>query len=243
MANFALPCTILFIILMSSFYSGYGSRSYIGEMNTSPNEKTWCVAKAGTSDDVLQSNIDFACSQPQVDCGPIQSGAPCFLPDDQINHASYAMNSYFQNYGKTPETCDFSGSGIIVTLDPSYGSRSYVGEMDTLPNEKTWCVAKNGTSGDVLQSNLDFACSQAQVDCGPIQSGAPCFLPDDLINHASYAMNSYFQNYGKTPESCDFRGSGVIVTLDPSQYGCDGWLWYGGDGMRFDGRLGDGVPF
>ncbi|KAL5841241.1 hypothetical protein ACOSQ3_011844 [Xanthoceras sorbifolium] len=113
-----------------------------------------------------------------------------------------------------------------------YGSSSYVGEiLDTLPAEKTWCVAKNGTSGDVLQSNLDFACSQAQVDCGPIQSGASCFLPDDLINHASYAMNSYFQNYGKTPESCDFRGSGVIVTLDPS------------DGMRFDGRLGDVVPF
>ncbi|KAL5839141.1 hypothetical protein ACOSQ3_011845 [Xanthoceras sorbifolium] len=134
-----------------------------------------------------------------------------------------------------------------------YGSRSYIGEMNTSPNEKTWCVAKAGTSDDVLQSNIDFACSQPQVDCGPIQSGAPCFLPDDQINHASYAMNSYFQNYGKTPETCDFSGSGIIVTLDPSNRsiwfdGCDGWLRFdGGDGLRFDGghdgRLGDGVPF
>ncbi|KAH7565122.1 hypothetical protein JRO89_XS09G0137400 [Xanthoceras sorbifolium] len=88
-----------------------------------------------------------------------------------------------------------------------YGRRSYVGEMDTLPNEKTWCVAKGGTSGDVLQSNLDFACSQDKVDCEPIQSSAPCILPDDVINHDSYTMNSYFHNYGKTYESCNFRGS------------------------------------
>ncbi|KAL5774056.1 hypothetical protein ACOSP7_011613 [Xanthoceras sorbifolium] len=125
MANFALSCTILFIILMSSFYSGYGSRSYVGEMDTLPNEKTWCVAKNGTSGDVLQSNLDFACSQAQVDCGPIQSGAPCFLPDDLISHTSYAMNSYFQNYGKTPESCDFRGSGVIVTLDPSHDACTY----------------------------------------------------------------------------------------------------------------------
>ncbi|KAL5839140.1 hypothetical protein ACOSQ4_011748 [Xanthoceras sorbifolium] len=126
MTNFALSCTILFVILMSSFYSGYGSSSYVGEiLDTLPAEKTWCVAKNETSGNVLQSNLDFACSQAQVDCGPIQHGAPCFVPDNLINHASYAMNSYFQNYGKTPESCDFRGSGIIVTLDPSRGGCTY----------------------------------------------------------------------------------------------------------------------
>ncbi|KAK0578327.1 hypothetical protein LWI29_008687 [Acer saccharum] len=83
-----------------------------------------------------------------------------------------------------------------------------------IADDNAWCVAKNFADEKVLQSNIDFACSN-QVDCGPIQSGGSCFLPDTVYSHACFAMNSYFKLH-KTLESCQFDSTGVIVTVDPS---------------------------
>ncbi|KAK4857548.1 hypothetical protein QYF36_002472 [Acer negundo] len=136
MANFAPLYTILsFIIFMLSFYSGCGSRSYDGGVAervpsvTSdiplhiPMEK-WCIAKNGTSDDLLQSNIDYACAN-GADCGPIQVHQVCYLPNKYFNHASFAMNSYFHTVGSVPENCDFNNSGRVVFFDPSYDACIY----------------------------------------------------------------------------------------------------------------------
>ncbi|KAJ7975809.1 glucan endo-1,3-beta-glucosidase-like [Quillaja saponaria] len=83
--------------------------------------KQWCVPKDNTSNQALQANIDYVCSQ-GIDCKAIQAGGACFEPNNLKTHASYAMNAYFKAKGRTPSTCDFSQSGVVTTADPSHGS-------------------------------------------------------------------------------------------------------------------------
>ncbi|KAI4385685.1 hypothetical protein MLD38_003680 [Melastoma candidum] len=47
----------------------------------------WCVPKAEASDQAMQANIDYVCSQ-GVDCRPIQAGGPCFEPNKSKRQAS-----------------------------------------------------------------------------------------------------------------------------------------------------------
>ncbi|KAK6134456.1 hypothetical protein DH2020_031795 [Rehmannia glutinosa] len=86
-------------------------------------QKTWCVAKPSSDQATLLENINYACAQ--VDCKILQKGCPCFSPDNLINHASVAMNLYYQSRGRNPWNCFFTNSALIVTTDPSYGSCIY----------------------------------------------------------------------------------------------------------------------
>lgn len=83
----------------------------------------------------------------------------------------------------------------------------------------TWCVCKEGLSDAALQKTLDYACG-AGADCNPIHQSAPCFNPNTVRAHCSYAVNSYFQRYRQAPIACDFSGTASIVTSDPSTGGC-----------------------
>ncbi|XP_056169398.1 glucan endo-1,3-beta-glucosidase [Syzygium oleosum] len=87
--------------------------------------KRWCVPKQGVSDQALQANIDYVCSV-GVDCRPIQAGGPCFEPNNVRAHASYIMNSFYQTKGRQPYDCDFSGSGVLTTVNPSRGTCTYI---------------------------------------------------------------------------------------------------------------------
>ncbi|TXG47856.1 hypothetical protein EZV62_027150 [Acer yangbiense] len=85
--------------------------------------------------------------------------------------------------------------------------------------QRKWCIAKNGTSDDLLQSNVDYACANG-ADCGPIQVDQACYYPNTNFNHASFAMNSYFHTVGAVPANCDFNNSGRVVFFDPSYHDC-----------------------
>ncbi|KNA12975.1 hypothetical protein SOVF_121020 isoform B [Spinacia oleracea] len=76
----------------------------------------------------------------------------------------------------------------------------------------TWCVPKKGVSDAQLQANLDYACSQG-VDCSKIQAGAPCYDPNTVASHASYAMNLLYQAAGRSPGSCDFTQTATVMVL------------------------------
>ncbi|KAJ4954971.1 hypothetical protein NE237_011754 [Protea cynaroides] len=80
---------------------------------------TWCIAKPSTAIKRLQSNLDECCQHPQVDCREINPGGSCYEPNNYASHASIAMNLYYKAFGKNPWNCDFAGSGLIVTEDPS----------------------------------------------------------------------------------------------------------------------------
>ncbi|KAG6748755.1 hypothetical protein POTOM_048688 [Populus tomentosa] len=83
-----------------------------------------------------------------------------------------------------------------------------------------WCVADEQTPDDELQIALDWACGKGGADCGKIQVNQPCYLPNTVRDHASYAFNSYFQKFKHKGGSCYFKGAAIITELDPSHSSC-----------------------
>ncbi|XP_060971260.1 glucan endo-1,3-beta-glucosidase isoform X1 [Cannabis sativa] len=82
---------------------------------------------------------------------------------------------------------------------------------------KGWCLPKMAADSEALQKNIDYVCGLG-LDCGPIQQGGPCFLPDSVRAHAAYAMNLYYQVMGTNGYACDFEKTGAISHVDPSTY-------------------------
>ncbi|KAG8061667.1 hypothetical protein GUJ93_ZPchr0003g16487 [Zizania palustris] len=80
--------------------------------------QTWCVAKTGLMDAVLQNGLDYACGIGGADCSAIQPMGACYNPNTLQAHASYAFNSYFQRYPSLA-SCDFGGAGMLVSMNPS----------------------------------------------------------------------------------------------------------------------------
>ncbi|XP_010459500.1 PREDICTED: PLASMODESMATA CALLOSE-BINDING PROTEIN 3 [Camelina sativa] len=83
----------------------------------------------------------------------------------------------------------------------------------------TWCVCKEGLSEAMLQKTLDYACG-AGADCGPIHQNGPCFNPNTVKSHCSYAVNSFFQKKGQSQGTCDFAGTAIVSASDPSYTTC-----------------------
>ncbi|KAH0677818.1 hypothetical protein KY285_025619 [Solanum tuberosum] len=88
--------------------------------------RKFCRPKEDATDAQLQANLDWACTNQGVDCGPVQAGGPCFGPNTVRSHAAFVMNSYYQIKGKNDFNCDFLGSGVIDFADPSYGTCKYL---------------------------------------------------------------------------------------------------------------------
>ncbi|CAN1795882.1 PLASMODESMATA CALLOSE-BINDING PROTEIN 3 [Linum perenne] len=88
----------------------------------------------------------------------------------------------------------------------------------TGPARCAWCVCKDMPDA-VLQKTLDYACG-AGADCNPTHQNGPCFLPNTVRAHCSYAVNSYFQKKGQSQGSCDFSGTAAVSSSDPSVNGC-----------------------
>jgi len=81
--------------------------------------KLWCVVDANANVSALPSAITYACSQGNNTCVAIQPGKPCYQPNTVIDHASYAFNSYWQQFKNSGGTCYFNGAATLVTKDPS----------------------------------------------------------------------------------------------------------------------------
>ncbi|EOA22528.1 hypothetical protein CARUB_v10003182mg [Capsella rubella] len=86
-------------------------------------------------------------------------------------------------------------------------------------SSKQWCIATLTATNAQLQDNINFGCSQG-VDCTPIRPGGYCFVPNTLVNHASFVMNAYFQSHGRTKEACSFKNTGTFAGTDPSWGTC-----------------------
>lgn len=79
-------------------------------------------------------------------------------------------------------------------------------------------MPKPGTPDAELQANLDYACSQAGIDCTPIQAGGACFEPNTVASHAAYAMNLLYQTAGRNPWNCDFSQTAALTSTNPSKF-------------------------
>ncbi|XP_057434218.1 pistil-specific extensin-like protein [Lotus japonicus] len=89
-----------------------------GPHKKGPQSGVWCVAKPTVPDPIVQVAMDYACGS-GADCKLVQPNGPCFQPNTVLAHASYAFNSYFQNTKNGGGTCDFGGTAMLVTVDPS----------------------------------------------------------------------------------------------------------------------------
>ncbi|GMY33144.1 extensin isoform X2 [Fagus crenata] len=87
--------------------------------NSAPDRALWCVAKPSVPDPIIQEAMDYACWS-GADCDSIEPTGSCYEPNTLFAHASYAFNSYWQKTRVAGGTCEFGGSAILVTVDPSY---------------------------------------------------------------------------------------------------------------------------
>lgn len=69
-------------------------------------------------DAIIKQAMDYACGS-GADCKEIQPNGPCYEPNTMLAHASFAFNSYWQNRKASGGTCDFGGTAMLVTVDPS----------------------------------------------------------------------------------------------------------------------------
>lgn len=97
----------------------------------------------------------------------------------------------------------------VATMSPPEGNTTFIDGI-------TWCVAHPGVSQIDLQNALDWACGLGMADCSAIQNGGPCFEPDTLLSHASYAFNVYYQQNGNSDIACNFGGTAKLIKNDPS---------------------------
>ncbi|CAN1227635.1 Glucan endo-1,3-beta-glucosidase [Linum grandiflorum] len=54
------------------------------------------------------------------------------------------------------------------------------------------------------------------AECKEIQEEGACFHPNNLVSHASYAFNSYYQQNGNSDIACNFGGAASLTKHDPS---------------------------
>lgn len=83
--------------------------------------------------------------------------------------------------------------------------------------QELWCVAKPSVPVETLQDAMDYACGDGGADCTEIMPHGSCFYPDTVVAHASYAFNSYFQKSKRNGGTCNFGGTAMLVSSDPSK--------------------------
>ncbi|KAE8732966.1 Glucan endo-1,3-beta-glucosidase 4 [Hibiscus syriacus] len=144
------------------------------------------------------------------------SGPPS-RPNIPINTYIYELF----NEDKRPGPVSEKNWGMISTNGTAVFPLSLSGSSQTTGNSTAvFCVAKDDASEDKLQDGLNWACGQGQANCSFIQSGQPCYLPNSIKNHASYAYNDYYQKMRSVGGTCDFDGTATITTNDPSYRSC-----------------------
>ncbi|KAH0450578.1 hypothetical protein IEQ34_021270 [Dendrobium chrysotoxum] len=86
-------------------------------------------------------------------------------------------------------------------------------------SDAAWCVCRQDASSTALQKTIDYACG-AGADCNPILQNGACYNPNTVLDHCSYAANSYYQRKAQAQGACDFAGTATIIQTDPSKNGC-----------------------
>ncbi|KAE9603437.1 hypothetical protein Lal_00008179 [Lupinus albus] len=110
----------------------------------------------------------------------------------------------------------YANGGPVYTLHLTGAGTVFANDT----TNQTFCVAKNDADTKMLQAALDWACGPGKVDCSPLLQGQPCYEPDDVVAHAMYAFNAYYQKMGKSLGTCDFKGVAIVTTTNPSHGSC-----------------------
>lgn len=143
------------------------------------------------------------------------SGPPS-QPSSRIDTYIYEMFNEDKSSGPISER----NWGVFFTNGtPVYSLSLSTSEQQT-GNASLFCIARNGANTDKLQDGLNWACAQNRANCSAIQQGQPCYNPNTLKDHASYAYNDYYQKMSSVGGTCDFGGTAVTTSIDPSHGSC-----------------------
>ncbi|KAF7054877.1 hypothetical protein CFC21_062475, partial [Triticum aestivum] len=122
--------------------------------------------------------------------------------DTRPGTASEKYWGLFDMNGIPAYALHLTGSGVLLANDTT---------------NQTYCVAREGADEKMLQAALDWACGPGKVDCSVLTQGKPCYDPDTVEDHATYAFNAYYHGMGMGSGTCYFSGVAVITTTDPSK--------------------------
>lgn len=111
----------------------------------------------------------------------------------------------------------FDAKGMPVYVLHLAGSGAVLANDTT---NQTYCVANDGADEKLLQAALDWACGPGKVDCSPLLQGQPCYGPDTVAAHATYAFDTYYHLTGMAPGACYFNGVASISTTNPNHGSC-----------------------
>ncbi|KAL8531901.1 hypothetical protein ACS0TY_008488 [Phlomoides rotata] len=107
----------------------------------------------------------------------------------------------------------FDANGVPIYILHLIGSGTLLANDTT---NQTFCVAREGADKKMLQAALDWACGPGKVDCSSLLQGQPCYEPDTVVAHASYAFDAYYHRMAMTDGTCNFNGVATVTTTDPS---------------------------
>ncbi|KAK6918733.1 X8 domain [Dillenia turbinata] len=82
--------------------------------------------------------------------------------------------------------------------------------------EQIWCVASPKATDAMLWPALQWVCANG-ADCSQLQEDQPCYDPDTVSDHASYAFNNYWQRSKKLGGLCNFNNLAIPTNVDPSK--------------------------
>ncbi|CAA3026928.1 glucan endo-1,3-beta-glucosidase 3 [Olea europaea subsp. europaea] len=109
----------------------------------------------------------------------------------------------------------FDANGMPIYILRLTGSGTVLSNDTT---NQTFCVARAGADHKMLQAALDWACGPGKVDCSPLLQGQPCYEPDTIAAHASYAFDTYYHRMAMGDGTCNFNGVATVTTTDPSTW-------------------------
>ncbi|PKI71503.1 glucan endo-1,3-beta-glucosidase 4 [Punica granatum] len=147
----------------------------------------------------------------------LNGSGPPSQPDMPINTYIYELFNEDSRPGPVSE----KSWGVFFTNGTAVYPLS-LGTSGRITGNSTgeFCVAKQDADTDKLQDGLNWACGQGQANCSPIQEGQPCYTPNTVVNHASYAYNDYYQRMHALGGTCDFQGTAMLTANDPSYGSC-----------------------
>lgn len=172
--------------------------------NGGPNEPAATVKNAETYNNNLIRRV-------------FNNSGPPSQPTMPIN--TYIHELYSEDEKRGPIST--KSLGVFFTNGSTVYALSIATSGNTLGNSSgLFCIAKQGADEDKLRKGLDWACGEGHANCLPVQEGKPCYYPDTLENHASYAFNDYYQRMRSAGGTCDFDGTATTTTADPSYGSC-----------------------
>ncbi|XP_044482345.1 glucan endo-1,3-beta-glucosidase 4-like [Mangifera indica] len=160
------------------------------------------------------------------------------------SQASMPVNTYIYelfNEDKRPGPVSEKNWGVFFTNGTSVYPLSLSTSSQISGNSSgVFCVAREDADSDKLQAGLNWACGQGQANCSAIQEGRPCYLPNNVKSHASYAYNDYYQKMHSVGGTCNFDGTATTTSIDPSYGSC---IYAGSSNSSTTGGLSPPVAF